>query len=489
MELDSSYGGTSIRGSEAGGAGKCVRKPRLSATFGRDSTTLWSVGTLGGVGDSELLARFLLQRDEAAETAFRILVERHGAMVLSVCQQILGDVHDAHDAAQAVFLVLARKAGSIRKRGSVAPWLHGVARRVAAEARRRCGGPPRDRARTISAAARNAAVGQFQETSVDWGAIHEEVARLPEKYRAPVVLCYLEGLTYEETAQRVGCPVGTVRVRLSCAVTGSAPAWAAAASGQPCSLRPGHWLTDAIARLPQLSLPTGWVERDCEIGPVVRLWGFSSGRDGLGRALGPKQEVLRAMTSPSWGSWVFGLLVVGVVTVGGTALLGQEKQKAPGPPRVNSEPREVTPTKTERREQLARKVLRAAVKRLDAQRAYYEEGRITIDRFVDASRQVRDAEARVAKTQDERVVAARAGTVDRVAAILKRETDELEVGRWNDCRCYSRGRSRPALDLAMLDLYDTEQPGKVQERPGDPRGARCSRKKERGRRHPRTQKD
>src|SRR3954471_19312320 len=102
----------------------------------RQITTLWSAGAIGEADGSALVARFSARRDETAEAAFGVLVERHGPMVLRVCRQILGDGHDAYDAAQAVFLVLARKAGSIRHRGSVAPWLHGVARRVAARARR-----------------------------------------------------------------------------------------------------------------------------------------------------------------------------------------------------------------------------------------------------------------------------------------------------------------------------------------------------------------
>ena len=96
--------------------------------------TLWTVGTIGETDDRGLLERFRRDRDERAEAAFRILVERHGPMVQRVCRQVLGDEHDAKDATQAVFLILARKAGSIRAKDSVAPWLHGVARRVARKA-------------------------------------------------------------------------------------------------------------------------------------------------------------------------------------------------------------------------------------------------------------------------------------------------------------------------------------------------------------------
>ena len=136
-------------------------------------------------------------------------------MVLAVCRQVLGDDHESHDAAQAVFLVLAKKASrDHRNRTSIAPWLHAVACRVAAS-------PPADaatspgsrRPRLIAFRPQNPA--EASPTSIDYEALHEEVARLPEKYRTPVVLCYLEGQTYEEVARSLGCPVGTVRVRLS----------------------------------------------------------------------------------------------------------------------------------------------------------------------------------------------------------------------------------------------------------------------------------
>src|SRR4051812_46543188 len=97
---------------------------------------LYSLGSVGILTDDQLLDRFLTRDDPvASDAAFAALVERHGSMVLSVCRRILGDPHDAHDAFQATFLVLVRKAGSIRRRESVAGWLFSIARRVAARAR------------------------------------------------------------------------------------------------------------------------------------------------------------------------------------------------------------------------------------------------------------------------------------------------------------------------------------------------------------------
>src|SRR3954468_2818673 len=92
---------------------------------------LFNMGLVGTMSDAELLDRFVSRRDESAETAFEELVSRHGPMVLRVCRSVLRDAHDAEDALQAVFLVLANRARSIRRRGSVASWLFGVAQRVA----------------------------------------------------------------------------------------------------------------------------------------------------------------------------------------------------------------------------------------------------------------------------------------------------------------------------------------------------------------------
>ena len=98
---------------------------------------LFHVGTLGGLTDGQLLERFLSGGRAVAEAAFTLLVQRHGPMVLSVCQGVLGNRHDAEDVFQATFLVLARQAGSIRREDAVASWLYGVARRLSLRSRRR----------------------------------------------------------------------------------------------------------------------------------------------------------------------------------------------------------------------------------------------------------------------------------------------------------------------------------------------------------------
>jgi HlyD family secretion protein len=183
----------------------------------RDIQTLFDTGTASGLTDRQLLDRFVSRRDAAGEAAFEVLVLRHGPMVLRVCQNLLRDPNDSLDAFQATFLVLVRRCGSIRKLDSVGGWLYGVACRVAARARV-------DAARRRSAEARAAlrvveAVepSDTEETvELAYGPIvQDEVRRLPEKYRDVVVLCYWQGLTHEQAAAQLGCPLGTVRSRMA----------------------------------------------------------------------------------------------------------------------------------------------------------------------------------------------------------------------------------------------------------------------------------
>jgi RNA polymerase sigma factor (sigma-70 family) len=159
--------------------------------------------------DQELLRRFLGGRDEAA---FAALLRRHGAMVLDVCRGVLGNEADAEDAFQATFLLLARKAGSIRKAGSLASWLHGVAYRTALRARTDFARRRRHEARAPdqSAAADPDELTWREVRQV----VHEELARLPERHRAPLVLCYLEGKTRDEAAAQLGLAKGTLKGHL-----------------------------------------------------------------------------------------------------------------------------------------------------------------------------------------------------------------------------------------------------------------------------------
>jgi RNA polymerase sigma factor (sigma-70 family) len=159
--------------------------------------------------DGRLLERFLADRDEAA---FAALVRRHGPMVLGVCRRLVRHAQDAEDCFQAAFLVLARRAGSVRQRESLASWLYGVAYRVALDAG---GAIARRRSRERQ-------VDEMPHPEVppaepqDWRPLlDQELAALPEKYRAVVVLCDLEGRPRKESARRLRLSEGTLSSRLA----------------------------------------------------------------------------------------------------------------------------------------------------------------------------------------------------------------------------------------------------------------------------------
>jgi RNA polymerase sigma factor (sigma-70 family) len=164
--------------------------------------------------DGQLLERFSARHEEAA---FALLVERHGPLVHNVCRRLLTHAEDAEDAFQATFLVLVRKARTLDKRGSLAGWLYGVAYRIAVRAR---AAAARRRALETRAVPMQSSHSHPEAIDPELRQIlDEELSRLPEKYRSPLVLCYLEGKTHTEAAQQLQWPVGTVRGRMARART------------------------------------------------------------------------------------------------------------------------------------------------------------------------------------------------------------------------------------------------------------------------------
>jgi RNA polymerase sigma factor (sigma-70 family) len=162
-----------------------------------------------GLEDAQLLERFLANRDEAA---FALLLRRHGPMVLGVCRRVLANSHDCEDAFQATFLVLLKKAGSLRRRELLANWLYGVAHRTALKARSQSA-RRHSRQQELT---REPTENDSESIGLDLGcALDEEVNRLPAKYRSPVILCYFEGKTLAEAAVQLSWPVGTVSGRLA----------------------------------------------------------------------------------------------------------------------------------------------------------------------------------------------------------------------------------------------------------------------------------
>ena len=163
---------------------------------------------LGQRGDDQLLADFLDRRDPQA---FETLVRRHGPTVLSACRQVLRDEAAAEDAFQATFVALYQRAATIRDRPSLAGWLFRVARRAATNARRAADRRLRRESRTTRAAAADPTDLSWREACA---ALHEELDRLPDLYRAPLVACYLQGLSRDEAARRLGWSLNEVRGRL-----------------------------------------------------------------------------------------------------------------------------------------------------------------------------------------------------------------------------------------------------------------------------------
>jgi RNA polymerase sigma factor (sigma-70 family) len=435
--------------------------------------TLFGAGTCAGLTDGELLERFRTSRDEGGERAFEALVTRRGPMVLGICRNFLDDPNDVQDAFQAVFLVLARRAGAIRKSESVGSWLYGVTVRVAARARatavRR-----RDRERRVLAAASTVALaggspeaGPGDSAEHDDGAavVHQEVAGLPERYRTPIVLCYFEGLTHDEAAARLSWPVGTVRSRLARArdrlrtrlirrgvttpsTIGPLAAWLIAGHA-PATASAAIRATAAVAPLPvhvPASLARAAVKVAAGQPAAAGSWSAASMAlaDGVLKTMTLKKLTLAGcvIASLGLGTGTGALLIRGVRAQNPAAPAGAAPDQpaakaAPAPPKAIPSP----PKDENEHKRLIenypippgidpqlKQVITAAIQRLDAQRAYYEEGRLTLDRFLTASESLERVELLAAKGFAERR-AVRKRHVDRLREIVNREQAELQVGR------------------------------------------------------------
>ncbi len=177
----------------------------------RQLNRLFAEGVVAGLSDAQLLERFLTQGDAGA---FEALVGRHGPMVLSVCRGILRDPHDAEDAFQATFLVLVKKGGTIRGRDALAGWLHQVAHRVAIQANTAAARRRRLERRVGQMAVATSTNGPAASDDL-LPALHEEIARLPEKLRLAVVHCDLEGMTQAQAAGQLHWSERTIHYRLA----------------------------------------------------------------------------------------------------------------------------------------------------------------------------------------------------------------------------------------------------------------------------------
>jgi RNA polymerase sigma factor (sigma-70 family) len=284
--------------------------------------TLFHIGSVGGLTDGQLLERFTARGGEAAELAFETLLERHGPMVLGVCRSVLRDPHEAEDAVQATFLVLARRAGGLWVRDSLGPWLHQVAYRVAACARAAAARRRRHEQRAGALVLPQSSPGAPPEVRDDVSdVLHDEVNRLPQGCRAAVVLCYFEGLSPEQAARQLGCPVGTVqsrlargRARLRSRLTrrGLAPALGVLGT-----------VGAADAAAPPAPLPAALVEATIRA-TLPRAAGAAM---ASGAVTALTQGVLRSMFLVKLRIVAAALITIGVLAAGAQAL----RQEAPAP--------------------------------------------------------------------------------------------------------------------------------------------------------------
>jgi RNA polymerase sigma factor (sigma-70 family) len=300
----------------------------ITTSVVRQIESLFGGGSVAGLTDRQLLERFVTHRDATAEDAFAALVTRHGPMVLGVCRQLLGDRQHAEDAFQAVFLVLARRARSLRDPDLLSNWLYGVARRTARKARARLDRRRKDEEdhAAVRRPETDAAV-PADRPAIDREraeALHEEVDRLPSPFRLPVVLCYFEGLTLDEAARRLHCPAGTVHSRLVRARD---------------KLRRG--LTRRGIVLPASALAAALAPRSasasvssplCDITTRAAIH-FATGQPAAGAASALAREVLRSMLIHKLRVTMFSMMVLGAIATG-AGYLTQALAMKDEPPKV-----------------------------------------------------------------------------------------------------------------------------------------------------------
>ncbi|WP_406699206.1 sigma-70 family RNA polymerase sigma factor [Singulisphaera sp. Ch08] len=308
----------------------------------RQLGALFDGGSAAGLSDRQLLERFVARRDDAGEAAFAALVARHGPMVLGVCRQFLGDRHHAEDAFQAVFLVLARKARSLREPELLGNWLYGVAIRTARKARGQLARRRRteeERSARSATESTEAPADQSMLEREQTEVLHREINRLPDVFRSAVVLCYFERLTLDEAAHRLRWPVGTLRSRLArareklrrglsrrgVAFSGPALISALAPRSASASVSPLLCNTTTLAA-------TAFVARHAA----------SGARSASATTLA--QEVLRTMLLHKLRLTALSLLLVAAVATGAGLLLnhglavGDEPVKAPARPAASAAP-------------------------------------------------------------------------------------------------------------------------------------------------------
>jgi RNA polymerase sigma factor (sigma-70 family) len=287
----------------------------------RDLQTLFEVGSFIGLSDGQLLDRFVERREGAV---FEAIAQRHGPMVWGVCRRVLQDHHDAEDAFQATFLVLARRASSVLPREKLGNWLYGVAYQTARKAR-------------AMRAKRRVREGQVPDMPEPEAAspdlrddlteqLDQELSRLPRKYRIPIVLCDLEGRTHKEAASQLGWPIGTVSSRLS----RGRSMLERRLSHRGVSLAAGSLAALLAQESASAGMPTPLIGSTAQAASVFAVGGALTVGMVSAEVTALTGEVLKIMLLSKLKITVAALFVGGTLTVVGTSLAYQEQSSQKG---------------------------------------------------------------------------------------------------------------------------------------------------------------
>ncbi len=306
----------------------------------RELQLLHSVGTVAGLSDRALIESFRSGNREGdlprAEAALGALVERHAPMVWSVCRAVAGGVQDAEDAFQTTFLILVRKAGSVRVEETLGPWLHVVAYRTALAVRattaRRRQAEERAAARRGEAAITDDPASTSDRPEIPHAAVHAEILRLPERFRAVVVLCDLEGLSYHEAARRLDVPLGTVQSRL---------ARARARLRRALDSRGIEADDSTFGLVLNASLPASLTRRTSRLGALISADPASIPAE----LTAPIRDGIRSCSGIGWRQALAASLG-GAALVGGCLLYASSVPQEPAPPPVQQPP--ARPAKVEK---------------------------------------------------------------------------------------------------------------------------------------------
>jgi RNA polymerase sigma factor (sigma-70 family) len=265
--------------------------------------------TLNDQTDRQLVGQFLAQREEAV---FEAILRRHGAMVYRVCWRVLRQAQDTEDAFQATFLLLAQKLRTVRNHDSLASWLHGVAHRVALQAKARAASRRRHERRATMPQVERPADLSAEELLV---VLDAELAKLPDKWRLPLILCYLEGRTQEESARQLGWSMSTLRRRLEEArdalgrrLKGRGLVWSAAVSAV--------LLSDCVA---SASPPHGLVTSTIEAAASVAA-GKTVAIVASARVAALMEGVTKAMFLSKLKAIIGVAVILGLIVTGATVL-------------------------------------------------------------------------------------------------------------------------------------------------------------------------